>query len=883
MRLTKHLFRLALAAAIGAAGLHAQPVLFSDDFDTDTVAQWDVFNGSNSGVPDFTAEFHYDYSVLGIPPAPNATGGTTRGVKFTVNKNDDVPDTAGVCAYPKGRSFSGDYALRVDMWMGYNGGPFGGTGSTEYGIFGLNHAGNKVTWDNANLPDSDGVWFAVTGEGGTGATGDYRAYEGLLGGPPFRLGALDAGFLDRDGNGTPENEVNPSQPLTFPLKAILPAPPGETPGAPGKQWVQVEVRQRGGEVTWLINGFVIASRQNLSGFDAGNIMIGTMDVFSSIANPREQNFTIFDNVRVVDLTGVPPLPVVALTAEPTETRESGGEPLRFTLTRTGDTSPPLTVNLRVWGAATPGADYPALPASITIPAGQDSITTSITPLDDPQGEADEDLVIALAPGIGSYEVRENVVVRLVIKDDGDQPVASIRAVKPVAYELNPRRVGRFDIALNTASLTALTVPLVIAGTAVNGTHYETLPGAVTFPAGKTRATLTVAPKNDAEINPDRTVQVTLQPGAGYSLATNATATVTIRNDDLPPGEVLFTENFDTDPTANWLVNLGPTDGVADFFFDYSTVGIPPAPHSAGTTRGLKLQANLTSGVFGGLSVSPAGRSFSGNYRLRFDLWQNFNGPFPDGGNGSTQITGAGLGTAGATAQWPGGTQDSLWFAATGDGGSSVDFRAYSPAAPTGYTEASGIFAAGSRNNSAPYYAEFGQETAPDAQLALYPNQTGATYPGALGMQWRDVVLTKQGNTVTWHVDGLLLATVDVSGITFGGGNILFMHSDINATSSADPDAPFTAFGLIDNVRVEQLPGAPAEPAQITGIAVAGGQVRITFTARNARPGDFTLEGAETVTGPYAAESGAVITAAGADTFEATLPAAAAQRFFRVRQ
>jgi hypothetical protein len=875
---------IATCLALGH-GLRAQPVLFSDDFDTDTAAQWDVFNGSNSGVPDFTAEFHYDYGALGIPPAPNSTGGRTRGVKFTVNKNDNVPDTAGVSAYPKGKTFSGDYALRVDMWMGYNGGPFGGTGSTEYGIFGINHAGNKVTWDNVNLTDSDGVWFGVTGEGGTGSTGDYRAYEGLSGGPPFRLSPLDAGFLDRDGDGTPEFEVNPGQPLTFPLKAILPAPPGETPGAPGKQWVQVEVRQRAGELSWLINGFVIASRQNFSGFDAGTIMIGTMDTFSSIANPKEENFTIFDNVRVVDLTGVPPLPVVAITVEEGagETTESGGSPLRFKLTRTGDTSQPLAVNLRVWGSATPGTDYPALPASLTIPAGQDSVVTSISPLDDAQGEADEDIVIALAPGVGSYEVRENVVVRLVIKDDGDQPVATIRAIKPVAYESNPRRVGRFEVTLNTPGLGTLTVPLAIAGTAVAGTHYEALPGAVTFPAGETLAVLTVVPKNDNEVNPDRTVEVTLQPGAGYSLGTNATATVTIRNDDLPPGELVFAENFDADHTANWVVNLGPTDGVADFFYDYSTVGIPPAPNSAGTTRGLKLQANLTSGVFGGLSVSPAGQSFTGNYRLRFDLWQNFNGPFPDGGSGSTQITGAGIGTAGTTPQWPGGTQDSLWFAATGDGGSTVDYRAYSPAAPTGYTVADGVFAAGNRDAGAAYYAELGRETAPEAQLAQYPSQTGTTYPGTMGMQWHDVVITKQGNTVTWHVDGLLIATVDVSTITFGGGNILFLHSDINATSSADPDAPFTAFGLVDNVRVERLPSGPAEPARITGIVVDGGNVKLTFTAAGGQPGDFTVEGAAEVTGPFAPEAGATVTASGADTFQATLPATGERRFFRIRQ
>ena len=42
---------------------------------------------------------------------------------------------------------------------------------------------------------------------------------------------------------------------------------------------------------------------------------------------------------------------------------------------------------------------------------------------------------------------------------------------------------------------------------------------------------------------------------------------------------VYTENFDADHTANWTVNKGPatTDEAHDFFFDYSTVGIPSAP------------------------------------------------------------------------------------------------------------------------------------------------------------------------------------------------------------------------------------------------------------------------------------------------------------------
>jgi hypothetical protein len=278
---------------------------------------------------------------------------------------------------------------------------------------------------------------------------------------------------------------------------------------------------------------------------------------------------------------------------------------------------------------------------------------------------------------------------------------------------------------------------------------------------------------------------------------------------------LYSENFDVDPTANWTVNGGPSDEAADFYFDYSTVGIPSAPNSAGTTRGMKLQANLTGGVFSGMSVSPTGKSFSGDYNLKFDWWGNFNGAFPGGGSGSTNLSTYGVGTAGNTVQWPGGTQDSVWFGATSDGGSSVDYRAYSPAAGSGYLPASGVFAAGtsatpdSRNDGDPYYAGIGGKSAPAAQLALYSQQTGTTATGAAGMQWHEVEIAKVGNTITWKLGSKLIATVDASAISFGGGNILFGHSDINATSSTDVNDVNLLFTLIDNVQVTPEPSSLA--------------------------------------------------------------------------
>ena len=296
--------------------------------------------------------------------------------------------------------------------------------------------------------------------------------------------------------------------------------------------------------------------------------------------------------------------------------------------------------------------------------------------------------------------------------------------------------------------------------------------------------------------------------------------------------VLYQENFDNDATANFSFNSeSPGDAALDdlgneanFHFDYSTVGIPSAPNSVGgTTRGLKLEANVPgTGRFSGLSVSPLGQSFAGDYILRADVWQNANGPFPAGGSGSTQMTWAGIGTNGTTPQFPGTSVQGVGFAASGEGGTAQDYRVYTnvgaPLAPD-----TGVYAAGTqtgaRNNTDPYYvnAGFGGETAPEAQTTLFPQQTGATAPGTLGMAWHVWEITKIGNTVTWTVDGVPIATADVTNETFGGDNIFLGYFDINATSSTDPEARNLLFGLVDNIVVSEVP----EPGALSMLALGG--------------------------------------------------------------
>ena len=291
--------------------------------------------------------------------------------------------------------------------------------------------------------------------------------------------------------------------------------------------------------------------------------------------------------------------------------------------------------------------------------------------------------------------------------------------------------------------------------------------------------------------------------------------------------VLFDEDFEVDPTANWTVNdPGLSDTVANFFYDYSAIGIASAPNGAGT-RGLKMTANNAGGVFSGFSVSPTGQSFAGDYQLKFDLWQNYVGPLGPGGSGTTQLSTFGIGTAGDVAFWPGAaTKESVGFAVTLDGGSASDYRAYSSAAPTSYAAGNAVYTApgGAINGSDAYYAGFGGETAPAAQLALFPGQTGSTDAGETAFAWREVVIDVSGDLATWFIDGLEIAQVDVSALTLGGGNILFGHSDTNAGSSTDPNDALLNITLIDNIRVEtaDVSDVPAPASgMLAGLAVLG--------------------------------------------------------------
>ena len=116
------------------------------------------------------------------------------------------------------------------------------------------------------------------------------------------------------------------------------------------------------------------------------------------------------------------LPTVTLAATDAAASETSPNPGRFTFTRTGPTTSPLTVVFTVGGTATSGSDFTAVGTSVTIAIGQSTALVDINPIDDSVVEAPETVVLQIAanaaytigaPSSGTVTIADNDVGALV--------------------------------------------------------------------------------------------------------------------------------------------------------------------------------------------------------------------------------------------------------------------------------------------------------------------------------------------------------------------------------------------------------------------------------------------------------------------------------------
>lgn len=168
----------------------------------------------------------------------------------------------------------------------------------------------------------------------------------------------------------------------------------------------------------------------------------------------------------------------------------------FTVTRTGDTSQPLTVSLNGLVTPQPSSSFPVqMPSTVTIPAGQATSTVNFTTAAGYNGT----FIAALAPG-EAYTSGTNTALSYRLGNGGVQVQVEYQtqtqytspAVITTTFDSSaPQFVVTRQVANPSDLNTVLTVPMNWQGTGVPGVDYAQLPNSVQFPAGGDRVTIPV--------------------------------------------------------------------------------------------------------------------------------------------------------------------------------------------------------------------------------------------------------------------------------------------------------------------------------------------------------------------------------------------------------
>ncbi len=279
-----------------------------------------------------------------------------------------------------------------------------------------------------------------------------------------------------------------------------------------------------------------------------------------LSNPTNAN--IVDNQgigTIVDNDGTPKISI----SDVTESENIGT--MNFTVTLTAASALPVSVNFQtIDGTAVSPADYAAMNATLTIPAGNTTGTINVAIFNDTFDENNENFTVNLSNPVNA-ELFDNQAVGT-INDDDDPPAISI------SDEIENENIGimSFTVTLSKASGIDVSVYYQTANaTAVAPGDYTNISDMLTIPAGSTTGTINVSIIDDGVSEPNETFLVNLVNPA------NATATIAdaqaigtiVDNDGMPTitiSDEIKNENIGTMSFAVTLSNISASTITVNF-------------------------------------------------------------------------------------------------------------------------------------------------------------------------------------------------------------------------------------------------------------------------------------------------------------------------------
>ncbi|MEW5899972.1 MAG: S8 family serine peptidase [Acidobacteriota bacterium] len=119
------------------------------------------------------------------------------------------------------------------------------------------------------------------------------------------------------------------------------------------------------------------------------------------------------------------------------------------------------------------------------------------------------------------------------------PVVKIAATDNTSTEAGPTS-GTITITRTGNTDSDLEVIYSSGGTAISGGDYDPIPETLSMPAGQESATILITAIDDLLAEVDETVSLTIEPNSAYIVSAKATATVTIKSDELLSDLVIAT-------------------------------------------------------------------------------------------------------------------------------------------------------------------------------------------------------------------------------------------------------------------------------------------------------------------------------------------------------
>ena len=267
-------------------------------------------------------------------------------------------------------------------------------------------------------------------------------------------------------------------------------------------------------------------------------------------------------------------PTVSIAAlNPGQVSEADAGDITFRVSLDGPADAPVTVALSASGDATEGVDYQALPATVTILAGETFADVAVTPIQDGIFEGNEDVVVTLdqvTSGPATINPAADTAAGTIL-DDETQPQVSIAD----AQANEDAGTMTFTVTLSQEADEDVVVTYSTAnGSATAGQDYTGVPnGTVTILAGQIEADIDIAITDDAVFEEDEDFTVTLTgvnsgPATVNPAADEGTGTI-LDNDGQPTVSISDAQANEDAETMTFTVSL--SQAVAeDVVVTYST-------------------------------------------------------------------------------------------------------------------------------------------------------------------------------------------------------------------------------------------------------------------------------------------------------------------------